>query len=75
MEIKNSNFDVSEEMKILKVFNDYQNKKENFKVSLSKLINLGIQKKTAVKCLYEPVSNNPLDIALQKKLIQLFFDG
>ena len=75
MEIKNNNFEPSDELKILKVFNDYQNKKENFKVSLSKLINLGIKKETAAKCLYEPVSNNPLDIALQNKLMQLFFDG
>ena len=57
MEIKNNNLEASEELKILKVFNDYQNKKENFKVSLSKLIKLGIKKETAVKCLYEPVSD------------------
>lgn len=75
MEIKNSNPGVPEEMKILKVFDDYQNKRETFKLSLSKLVNLGIKKETAIKCLYEPISNNPLDIALQKKLMQIFFDG
>ena len=75
MEIKNSNPGVPEEMKILKVFDDYQNKRETFKLSLSKLVNLGIKKETAIKCLYEPISNNPLDIALQKKLMKIFFDG
>ena len=75
MENKNLNSCISEEMKILKVFHDYQNDKETFKVSLSKLIDLGIKKETAIKCLFEPVSKNPLDIVFQKKLMDLFFDG
>ena len=75
MENKNLNSCISEEMKILKVFDDYQKDKETFKVSLSKLIDLGIKKETAIKCLFEPVSKNPLDIAFQKKLMDLFFDG
>ena len=75
MQNNNLNSCISKEMKILKVFNDYKKNEESFKTSLSKLINLGIKKETAIKSLFEPVSNNPLDIDLQKKMMDLFFDG
>ena len=75
MKIKNCNPYISNEIKILEVFNDYQKNKETFKVTLSKLIGLGIKRETAIKCLYEPAVDNPLDANYQKKLINLFFNG
>ena len=74
MESKICNSSISNEIEILKVFNDYKENKETFKIALSKLVDLGIRRETAIKCLYEPISKNPLDMDFQKKLMNLFFN-